>query len=181
MTDEEIVSRIVDNNETHFFEIIYDRFSSHIYNKCYSFVNNEDDAKDLTQDIFLKLYLKMSTFKGKSKFSTWVYSFTYNHCVNYVNRTAKLKYEKRLADNFYIENYTEDHIETNALEEKSGKKLTTALQNISADDRSILGLKYQEDLSLKSIQSVLGIGESAVKMRIKRAKERLANSYALTA
>ena len=179
MTDEVLVSRIVDHNETELFSILYDRFSRNIYNKCYQFVRNEDEAKDLTQDIFLKLYLKLSSFQGKSKFSTWVYSFTYNHCVNYVNRNSKRKYELRLTETFDIENYAEDKDDSHENLEQNGKRVNNALKGIPVKDRSILELKYKQNLSVKNIENVLGIGESAVKMRIKRAKARLATSYAM--
>lgn len=176
MTDEELVSKIVSSNDAKLFGILYDRFSKNIYNKCYSFVNNEDEAKDLTQDIFLKLFVKLSSFKGNSKFSTWVYSFTYNHCVNYVTRSPFKKHEVRLTDTYKIDNYSEE-IEM-IDNDYSGEKLNIALNKISADDRSILLLKYQDDLTIKNLMNLMGISSSAVKMRIKRARERLAYSYA---
>lgn len=179
MTDEELVSKIVSSNNTDLFEVLYDRFSKIIYNKCYSFVNNEEEAKDLTQDIFLKLFVKLSSFQGKSKFSTWVYSFTYNHCVNYVSRNPVKKYEVRLSESFDMENYSEEKMVINEdfVDNNSEIKLTHALNEISLDDKSILLLKYQKNLTIKNIESLLGIGSSAVKMRIKRARERLAASY----
>tara|TARA_R110002126_G_scaffold214984_1_gene361144 strand:- start:933 stop:1466 length:534 start_codon:yes stop_codon:yes gene_type:complete len=176
LTDEELVSKIVSSNDAKLFGILYDRFSKNIYNKCYSFVNNEDEAKDLTQDIFLKLFVKLSSFKGNSKFSTWVYSFTYNHCVNYVTRSPFKKHEVRLTDTYKIDNYSEE-IEM-IDNDYSGEKLNIALNKISADDRSILLLKYQDDLTIKNLMNLMGISSSAVKMRIKRARERLAYSYA---
>ena len=142
-------------------------------------MQDEDEAKDLTQDIFLKLYVKLYSYKGKSKFSTWVYSFTYNHCVSYVIRSSKRKYEMRLTESFDIENYAEDKDESNYHLERNGKRINIALQGIPVNDRSILELKYKLNLSIKNIESVLGIGKSAVKMRIKRAKTRLASSYAM--
>lgn len=178
MKDEVIISRILDLNETHYFETIYNRYSSHIYNKCYSFVKNEAEAKDLTQDIFLKLYLKLSSFQGKSKFSTWVYSFTHNHCINYVNRNAKRKYEMRLHEDFDLENVGES-LDVNAVKQvQAEEQLVKAMEQLPEKDKLILQLKYQQKLSVKDIEVKLGLGSSAVKMRIKRAKERLANTYA---
>ena len=177
LTDEELVLKIVSSNDTKLFGILYDRFSKNIYNKCYSFVNNEDEAKDLTQDIFLKLFVKLSSYKGNSKFSTWVYSFTYNYCVNYVTRSPFKKHEVRLSDTHRIDNYSEDIVEM-IDNDYSGEKLNIALKKISVDDRSILLLKYQDDLTIKNLMHIMGIGSSAVKMRIKRARERLAYSYA---
>ena len=176
MTDEELVSKIVCSNDTKLFGILYDRFSKNIYNKCYSFVNNEDEAKDLTQDIFLKLFVKLSSFKGNSKFSTWVYSFTYNYCVNYVTRSPIKKHEVRLTDTYKIDNYSEE-MEVNE-DDYSSAKLNSALEKISEDDRSILILKYQQDFTIKKLEVLMGLSSSAVKMRIKRARERLAYSYA---
>lgn len=179
LTDEELVSEIIASNNTDLFGVLYDRFSSNIYNKSYSFVKSEEEAKDLTQDIFLKLYLKLPSYQGKSKFSTWLYSFTYNHCVNYVNRNLKKRYEKSITGIYDIENYSDHEVEYDCLYDDKEKKLTSALSQIPEKDRTILVLKYKKDLSIKKIENVLGIGSSAVKMRIKRAKKRLVNTYAL--
>ncbi|GAA4230763.1 RNA polymerase sigma factor [Postechiella marina] len=179
MTDEQLVDEITTNNNTELFGTLYDRFSRTIYNKCYSFVNNEEEAKDLTQDIFLKLFTKLESFKGKAKFSTWVYSFTYNYCVNYVSRNRVKKYETRLPESFDIENYGETMVAEDNSNDNSEEKLNIALKELPEKDKSILVLKYQQNLSIKNIEGVLGIGPSAVKMRIKRAKERLSCSYAM--
>ena len=181
MTNEQLVLEIIEHNNTELFGILYDRFSKVIYNKCYSFVSNEDEAKDLTQDVFLKLFVKLPSFKGKSKFSTWVYSFTYNHCVNYVSRNPIKKYETRFSDSYDIENYSKEGLFVNEdqADYKIDEKLKFAFNAISEDDKSILLLKYQKSLPIKSIEDILGLGTSAVKMRIKRARERFAVSYEL--
>jgi RNA polymerase sigma-70 factor (ECF subfamily) len=83
----------------------------------------------------------------------------------------------RLTESFDIENYGEETDDSIYFSEIKGNQLNNALQEMSSGDRSILELKYNQNLSVKKIESLLGIGESAVKMRIKRAKERLANSF----
>jgi len=162
------------------FEILYDRYSSLVYNKCLGFAKSTDEAKDLTQDIFLKLFVKLASFKGNSKFSTWLYAFTYNHCVNYVTRNTAKKFEKKAVDYTDIQNLSEDDDddETSFLSMKV-EKLKIALEKVSPDEKMILLLKYQDSLSIKEIVSALGIGESAVKMRIKRAKDKLITVYNL--
>ena len=96
LTDEALVEEIIKTNDTMLFEVLYDRYATMVYNKCYGFANGVDEAKDLTQDVFLRVFIKLASFKGKSKFSTWLYAFTYNHCVNYVNRNTAKKFEKKL-------------------------------------------------------------------------------------
>ncbi len=177
LPDEELVKVIVKTNNTLLFEILYDRYATLVYNKCFGFAKDADEAKDLTQDVFLKLFVKLASFKGKSKFSTWLYAFTYNHCVNYVTRNTAKKFEKKSVDYKDIENlsyYEED--DTSFLDMKVDK-LKIALELISPEEKMILLLKYQDFLSIKDIESVLGIGESAVKMRLKRAKDKLKTVY----
>jgi len=167
----------VKNNDTLLFEILYDRYAMLVYNKCYGFAKDGDEAKDLTQDVFLKLFVKLASFKGKSKFSTWLYSFTYNHCVNYVTRNTAKKFEKQSVDYSDIENLSEDDEDDTSFLSMKVDKLKVALELISPEEKMILLLKYQDGLSIKEIVGVLGIGESAVKMRIKRAKDKLVTVY----
>lgn len=178
LSDEDLVSAIVKTNDTLLFEVLYDRFATMVYNKCYGFAKDEDEAKDLTQDVFLKLFVKLASFNGKSKFSTWLYAFTYNHCVNYVTRNTAKKFEKQSVDYTDIQNLPEDHDDDSEFSEMRVDKLKKALELVSPDEKMILLLKYQDNLSIKEIVMVLGVGESAVKMRIKRAKEKLLTVYA---
>ncbi|HMQ43226.1 RNA polymerase sigma factor [Mariniflexile maritimum] len=176
LTDEDLVKAIVSTNDTLLFETLYDRYATLVFNKCYGFAKDEDEAKDLTQDVFLKLFVKLASFKGTAKFSTWLYAFTYNHCVNYVTRNTAKKIEKQSVDYTDIEDLSDVEDESNFLTMKVDK-LQAALELIPPDDKMILLLKYQDFLSVKDIESVLGIGESAVKMRLKRAKDKLIAVY----
>ena len=176
LSDEDLIQAIVKTNNTLFFEVLYDRYAGLVYNKCYGFAKDGDEAKDLTQDVFLKLFVKLPSFKGKSKFSTWLYAFTYNHCVNYVTRNTAKKFEKQSVDYKDIENLSEEEDDNSFLDMKVDK-LKVALELISPEEKMILLLKYQDFLSIKEMESVLGIGESAVKMRIKRAKDKLISVY----
>ena len=121
LPDEDLVRAIVKNNDTLLFEILYDRYATLVYNKCIGFAKDEDEAKDLTQDIFLKLFVKLASFKGKSKFSTWLYAFTYNHCVNYVTRNTAKKFQKQAVDYKDIENLSEDKEDNSFLSMKVDK------------------------------------------------------------
>lgn len=178
MSDEELVRAIISSNDTMLFEILYDRYSKVVYNKCYSFARNQDEAEDLTQDVFLKLFVKLRSFKGNSKFSTWLYAFTYNHCVNYVNRSTAKKIQRNSVDAEVLE-YTayDPQADDREISQLQVGKLKEALELVSPDEKMILLLKYQDGLSIKELTEILDIGESAVKMRLKRAKEKLVIVY----
>ncbi|SFD04039.1 RNA polymerase sigma factor [Algibacter pectinivorans] len=177
LSDEDLVKAIVETNNTLLFETLYDRYSTLVYNKCYGFAKDGHEAKDLTQDIFLKLFVKLGSFKGKSKFSTWLYAFSYNHCVNYVTRNTAKKFEKDSVDYKDLENLSEDEEDDSSFLKMKVDKLKVALELISPEEKMILLMKYQDNLSIKEIVSAMEIGESAVKMRIKRAKDKLIAVY----
>ncbi len=177
LSDEELVKQIVANNDPLLFGKLYDRYAKMVYNKCYGFAKSADEAEDLTQDVFLQLFIKLRTFKGKSKFSTWLYSFTYNFCVNYVNRDKQLKIRDQSVQVETSEHKLTEEVPDESLFEMKADKLKKCLEIISAEDKSILLLKYQDGASIKELVSLMDIGESAVKMRLKRAKERLLEIY----
>ncbi len=177
LTDEALVEAIVKTNDTLLFEVLYDRYASMVYNKCYGFANGVDEAKDLTQDVFLRVFVKLASFKGKSKFSTWLYAFTYNHCVNYVTRDTAKKIEKQSISSDYIENIGENVDSTQEFQNMRVEQLKKVMEMISPDEKMILLLKYQDNLSIRELSEALDIGESAVKMRLKRAKEKLVLKY----
>ena len=69
------------------FEQIVIKYQQKIFNQCYFLLNqNRDDAEDAAQEVFLNVYKKISEFRGESKFSTWLYQVTRNHCLNLINR-----------------------------------------------------------------------------------------------
>lgn len=178
LSDEELVKAICDNNDTLLFGILYDRYARMVYNKCLGFSKSTAEAEDLTQDIFLKLFVKLSSFKGNSKFSTWLYAFTYNHCVNYVNRnTAKRIEKKSVPAEDYLEGSIDIPDNDHEINQLKVDKLKEALDLISPEEKMILLLKYQDGLSIKDLSNLLEIGDSAVKMRLKRSKEKLINVY----
>lgn len=179
ITDEELVFEIVRTNNAELFATLYDRFSSVVYNKCYGFSKSKEEAEDLMHDVFVRLFVKLKTFKGNSKFSTWLYSFTYNFCVNYVQRNSHKKKEKVtiVTDQIKENNDSFEEIEDANLLELKSAKLAKALSLIDPSDKMILLMKYQDDKSIKEIKEVLNIGESAVKMRVKRAKAKVVKVY----
>lgn len=177
LSDEDLVKEITLTKNSDLFAELYDRYAATVYNKCLGFAKNKVEAEDLTHDIFIKLFVKLNTFKGTSKFSTWLYSFTYNFCVNYVQRD-KYKNKEKIDDEIIERNATViDEISDEDIFQLKAEKLQKVLAIIDSKDKMILLMKYQDDLSIKEIKEVLGVGESAVKMRLKRAKEKVMEIY----
>ena len=177
LSDEELVKTILETNNSLLFSILYDRYAKRIYNRCYSFARSADEAEDLTQDVFLMIYVKLGSFQGRSKFSSWVYALTYNFCVNYVNRNKERRIKDKTEQIDLNELNLMADIEDKSLFKMRSENLKKVLEQAPPEDRTILLLKYQDDVPVKELARVLEIGESAVKMRLKRAKARLVESY----
>ena len=177
ITDEDLVMEIVAKKDSMLFGILYDRYAKMVYNKCYGFAKSQKEAEDLTQDVFLMVFVKLASFKGKSKFSTWLYSFTYNFCVNYVNRDKGRKISEKSNEISEEEYRLSQEVTDEHLLELQVEKLKKALEMIPGEDKTILMLKYQDGVSISELESTLELGMSAVKMRLKRAKAKVIEAY----
>jgi RNA polymerase sigma-70 factor (ECF subfamily) len=173
LTDSEVVELIVSTKQSGHYEVLYDRYAQKVYNKCLSFVKDKALAEDLTHDIFLKVYLKLSTFSNKSQFGTWLYSISYNHCVDYVNKSKRIA---SVAEKELTSDYDDAYADEEMMRLKVDR-LKTVMEELSPDDRMILLMKYQDDMSVRDIMTATDSADSAVKMRLKRARERLLQLY----
>lgn len=177
MTDEELVQFIVANGNTSLFGILYDRYAQKVFAKCLGFAESRDVAEDLVQDIFVKLYLNLKSFRGESRFSTWLYSFAYNHCVNYSKTVLKKKHKESALDEELIGDTLADEVSDQEILSLNVEKLQISLSKIDPQDRIIILMKYQDDKSIKEISGMLELGESAVKMRLHRGKKKIIEIY----
>lgn len=172
LTDEQLVSLFIETQKNLYFEQLYDRYCDKVYRKCLSFVKDDAKAEDFTHDIFLKLVLNLASYKETAKFSTWLYSITYNYCIDQT-RISKKYSEVGLAENFDLPDDDDD----SEMAELEAQQLNKAMKEILPEEKSILMMKYQDDMSIKEISDSLHISESAVKMRLLRAKDKLRKVY----
>ncbi len=176
LSDKEVINLYLEHRSTTYFTLLYIRYSDKVYNKCLGMLKDEALAQDITQEIFLKIYLNLSNFSHKSSFSTWLYSITYNHCIDYIRR--KKKEQKFFA--FSLDSYHEllpDDSHDFRLEESVLLAVDKALSEISSKDKAIILMKYQQNMSIKEMAEALNKSESAIKMQLKRAKSRAKNKY----
>lgn len=175
LSDETIIGKLKDYYQPTLFGLLYDRYAEKVYQKSIFFVKDKQIAKDLTHDIFLKLFYRLHQFNIKSRFSNWLYAITYNYCIDYL-RKGKSHILKEFDEKTGIINDDQD-IEDKQLFEIKYECLNILMDKISPEDKMILLMKYQDDMSINEIQNYLNIGESATKMRINRAKTKLLKLY----
>ena len=176
ISDEEAIAAYLETQNSNYFNILYDRYSKKVFGKCYSLLKSEAKAEDAAQEIFVKVLLNLSKFSGKSKFSTWLYSITYNFCIDTIRKNKKNV--GVLVDDIGIYgDKVEDEIDDTELMETNVYRLKEVLNTLPAGDKAILLMKYQDDFSIKEICDIIDKSESAVKMKIKRAKEKFKKTY----
>ncbi len=173
-SDEKLARLFIETQQNVYFERLYGRYCDKVYRKCLSFTKDASKAEDLTHDIFLKLVVKLGSFKEQAKFSTWLYSITYNHCTDHI-RSASHRNEVYRDEGWERIESMDDNLAEIA--EMEAQRLKQALEHMPPDERSLLLLKYQDDVSIREIAEMNGLTESAVKMRLKRSRDRLRKYY----
>ncbi|MFK7807033.1 MAG: RNA polymerase sigma factor [Saprospiraceae bacterium] len=175
MADSELIHEFLETRKQFYFDNLYRRYRTKVYSKCISMLKDENRAIDATQEIFMKIYLNLAKFDGRSKFSTWIYSITYNYCIDYLRK--KKKETKLFADEpDEIPDVVAEVPDTELLEMEVGR-LKKVLEAMRPDDRAILLMKYQDEMQIKEIATLLDKTESAIKMKIKRAKHKAQKIY----
>jgi len=173
-TDEAIVADLQRNADAELFAVLYDRYTAKVFQKCLGMTRNKQLAADLTHDIFLMAFLNLPKFDHRSRFGTWLYSITYNRCLDQLRKDKRQRATE--ADDDLPGDLPEDRYEAELLEMRA-EHLPNVLEALAPDDRALLLMKYQDDLGVKDMAEVLGLGESAVKMRLMRARERALQLY----
>ena len=169
LSDEEIVRAIREEGKTELFSILYDRYADKVYRKCISFAHDREIAQDMVQDVLLKVFTQLGKFKGKSRFSTWLYAITYNFCVEHYRKSSRM----RTVDIDEGPDLADIDDNEDELLSARSHSLKYALNQVSAEEKVLLLMKYQDNTPIKDIMDSLEISESAVKMRLSRARKRV--------
>jgi RNA polymerase sigma-70 factor (ECF subfamily) len=162
------------------FDSLVSRYERRIYNLAYRLSGNAEDASDLTQETFIRLYRSINTFKGQSAFSTWLYRIATNVCLDELRRrqrtpavslddpvsTADGEIEREVADFSQLPEVLLEHKELQELVQQ-------VLSELSEDHRTVIILRDLEDLSYEEIAEILNCQLGTIKSRLNRARAAL--------
>ncbi|SCC01049.1 sigma-70 family RNA polymerase sigma factor [Bacillus mycoides] len=151
---------------------IMNKYGQEILQLVYSYVNNKEVAEDLTQDIFVKCYKSLHTYKGKSNVKTWLWRIAINHCKDYIKSWYNKKVIVTEDESTYIGSQKES-VEQTVIQNAEDRRLASAVMNLPIKYREVIYLFYYEELPIKDIAIVIEVKENTIKTRLKRAKELL--------
>lgn len=179
MNDKEIIGRLQNGSEEAFKEVV-EKFQPYVLNTCYRFVNSEETAEDLAQEVFIQLFFSIREFRGDSKLSTWIYRIAVTKSLDHL-KTARRKKRFAVIKRLFGEDKMEDQIpstdESNPAKELENKErikvLNMAMEKLPETQRIAFTLSKYDEMSYKEIADILGTTISAVESLIHRAKSNL--------
>jgi RNA polymerase sigma-70 factor, ECF subfamily len=148
------------------------RYGQEVLQLVFSYVNNRSIAEDLTQDIFVKCYKGLHTYRGKSKLRTWLWRIAINHCKDFL----KSWYNKNvvITEDEPLNNTTKkEMVEQTVIQREADDQLISTIMLLPIKYREVIYLYYYEELPIKEIAVLTEVGDNTVKTRLRRAKELL--------
>ncbi|MGE4287146.1 MAG: RNA polymerase sigma factor [Salinivirgaceae bacterium] len=182
MNENELINSVLNGN-TNAFGPLVTRYQDLVFNTCMSFVHNADEANDLTQDVFIRAFEKLSQFNHQSGFSTWLYRIAINTSLNAI-RSKKGSLFQRMGGWFDSENKAVFDVPTDQsltpenlmLNSEQSALVQKELDKLSEKQRVAFVLSRCENLPQKEIAAIMQISEGAVESLIQRAKANLAKN-----
>jgi len=179
MTDEQLTENLK-KGDLNSFKFLVDAHQKKVLNTCFRFVNNREDAEDLTQEVFLEVYKSIPGFRGDSKLSTWIYRIAVTKSLDYLRRQKRKKRFGILKSIFsdetgeMITNITSGSNPGKKVEEEDRVRiLNEALEKLPENQKAAFTLSKYEEMSYAEIAEILNTSSSAVDSLIQRAKSNL--------
>lgn len=160
------------NGKTELYEYFLGRYGQQVFVLVDRIVSCQEDAEELTQDVFLKAFQQLSSFKAESSFSTWIYRIATNVAISAVRK--KRNDVLRLDDSVFA-NLSDTQVDE-ALEDESEEqmeRLQQAINQLEADERALITLYYLEEKPLVEVAFILGITEGNAKVKLHRIRKKL--------
>ncbi|MDZ7764245.1 MAG: RNA polymerase sigma factor [Melioribacteraceae bacterium] len=179
--DFELIKRAQKGDQLAFEQLIY-RYDRQVVNIAMSFRNNEDDAKDIYQEVFIRVFRGLKNFKFKSEFSTWLFRITTNVCLTHKTKREKMSHdsidktvsrdeeEVRTASDF-IE--SGDDVSENLENKEKKEQINKALEQLPAQQKMAFTLKHFDGYKIKEISKMMQCAEGTVKRYLFNASQKM--------
>lgn len=166
-----IIKEILSGKTEH-YEYFLDCYGQQVFVLVDRIVSCQEEAEELTQDVFIKAFQQLSSFKAESSFSTWIYRIATNTALSAIR---KRKNEVIRLDDSVFANLSDTQVDE-ALEDDSEEqlqRLQRAMEQLEADERALITLYYMEEKSLAEVAFIVGLTEANVKVKLHRIRKKL--------
>jgi len=176
---EDLMARIAEGDDDA-FEVLVCRHQTSVLNLAYRFIGDRTQAKDLAQEVFIRVWQAARTYKPEAKFTTWIYRITANLCFNEMKSSHRKKWFPFQQSGEHSGNPLEETLSDSGpsaedllLEKERSRQISDALQSLPDNQRMALVLKRYDDLSYAEVAQIMDCSVSAVESLLVRAKRAL--------
>ena len=162
------------------FEQLMQRYDRKVFSLAASYVHSADDAKDIFQEVFIRVYRSLPQFELRSEFSTWLFRIATNVCLSHRTRTKRHHHQSLSGEteeedgvSHGVTAVAEDDVQATAEENELHVHVREALQELSPRQRLVFILKHYEEFKLREIAEMTGLSEGAVKKYLFEATNKL--------
>lgn len=173
MNDAELVQQILAGNENAFRYLVanHQRLVLHIVGRV---VKQQEDAEDICQEVFLKVFRKIKKFRGESRLSTWIATIAYNTSISHIRKQARNREIQMNEDERIDWGKTDDWLVQGTVEKEEAKKILLQLiEKLPVQYRTVLTLFHLEEFSYKEVEEITGMPEGTIKSYLSRARKLL--------
>ncbi len=179
--DEEKIIAGLKNNDEHTFRLFVEQYKDMVVNVCYGFVHDRDEALDISQEVFIKVYESVKDFRGDSKLSTWLYRIAVNKSLNALRKRKREDFFNRFGEmnllnrpNHRIKIEPAPNEADTKLERETGKKIIhNLIRLLPGKQKAVFILFFKQKFSYKEISEILNISINEVGVLINRAKKKM--------
>ncbi|MGI4020681.1 MAG: RNA polymerase sigma factor [Janthinobacterium lividum] len=170
--DIELINQVLAGNQSAYATLVK-RHQRYVFTLALRFVKSRENAEEVAQDCFVKVYKSLAQFQQQSKFTTWLYTVVYTTSMTFL-RKKKLDTYSIDDDAVFMQVKNQSDLKANLTEQKSQSYyVNLAIGKLLPDDTAILTLFYQGEQSLEEIAAVMQMETNTVKVKLHRARHRL--------
>jgi RNA polymerase sigma-70 factor (ECF subfamily) len=173
--DEGLIARFLAGDRSA-FDTLFLKYQDYVYNIVYGITGKAEEARDITQDVFLQVHRALPSFRRGSRFATWLYRIAANRAVDAARSQRRWRWLP-LGETLKGEKSPQESPERAAERQSDHDTVQKVLMNLPVQHREILVLRYFQELSIEEIAEVLGCSEQAAKVRLHRARLHFKEKY----
>jgi RNA polymerase sigma factor (sigma-70 family) len=158
------------NGQTNYFSYIVEKYQDIVFSIAVKLLGNREEAEEMAQESFVKVFKSLHTFKGTAKFSTWMYRITYNTCISEM-RKKKMRFIS--TNDVQISEEAEEMNLDGLPAENREIFVKAALEKLPEDEYTLVLLYYFDEQSIEEISKITGLTESNAKVKLHRARKKL--------
>ena len=170
--DQHYITQTLQGN-TRAYEYLVTKYERFVFTIVIRILKNREEAEEVAQDTFVKAYEALATYRGASKFSSWLYSIAYRKALDRIKKNKKFKTTDCVEDFTKIDFYDTENALTSLQNKERSAVIQNCIMQLPEDDAAIITFYYFEELSVKEIANITQLTEDNIKIKLYRSRKKM--------